>query len=311
MLDPGSIVWVLVLGAAAVGVGAAGLVALLYSVLTYAVWLVERGQRGRSPLKGAGREWGQFQTSAAIEFLSSALLFLVHPFGAIDPLPPRERVLYGRRPVLLVHGYAQTRSNFALLAFRLASMGLGPLYAVNLRPYRASIRDHAALVSDRIDEILRTTGAQKIDIVAHSMGGLVARVAESMGERRRVRRLVTLGTPHRGTRMAFLAFGECGAEMREGSDFVKSLPPSPQGLIVAISSEHDNVIVPAENARIGDSGRNVVVSHVGHMSLLLNEQVAEIVGTSLGEDIQTTQDLLAAVSPEVATVRASSVRLAG
>lgn len=272
-------------------------IALIYSVTTYAVWVVERREAGWLPSTRGAPELKDLHRVVLDELLSAGLLFLLHPFGTLDPPPPVSRELGGRRPILMIHGYAQARSNFWLLGPRLRSAGLGPLYAMNLKPMSAGIERHAEDVSRRIDEIMQATGAKQVDVVAHSMGGVVARLAEARKEHR-IRRLVTIGTPHRGTRTAVLALGRSGHDLCIGGPVLATLPPPPRGMIVAISSTHDAVVVPPEHARIGELGRDVVVEGVGHLAMLLNANVADEVAKALGEDILTKEKVLKPVAAE-------------
>jgi Ca2+-binding RTX toxin-like protein len=74
---------------------------------------------------------------------------------------------------------------------------------VNLFPFaydwRRSARDNAELLLERIDEILAQTGAPRVNILAHSQGGLVTRAAlEDPASVGKVARVVTMGTPYLG-----------------------------------------------------------------------------------------------------------------
>jgi triacylglycerol lipase len=67
----------------------------------------------------------------------------------------------------------------------------------------APIEDCASQLERRIDEVLSETGAAKVNIIAHSMGGLDARYyISSLGRGGLVASLTTLSTPHRGTAIA-------------------------------------------------------------------------------------------------------------
>jgi hypothetical protein len=82
-------------------------------------------------------------------------------------------------------------------------------------------------------------------------------------------------------------------DLRVRSALIEALPPPPPGVVVAISSAHDNVVVPPENAQIGELGRDVVVEGVGHLAMLLDAKVAAEVAKALGEDVRTAEKLLA------------------
>jgi pimeloyl-ACP methyl ester carboxylesterase len=259
--------------------------AALYVTVTYGQWIVERRRRGAEPGDPGARHREALGRTFLTEVLSAGAFFALHPVGRIDPGLPAERLVRSGRPILLVHGFMQARSTFALLGLRLSGYGLGPLYTVNLPTSEGGLEHHARVLSERIDQVRRATGARQVDIVAHSTGGLAARLAESGRRAPRVRRLVTLGTPHKGTQLAHLALGATARDIRPGAEVLRRLPPPSPGQLVAISSAHDFFVVPPENARAAPEGRDILVRHVGHLSLLTDPEVAEEVVRALGEDI--------------------------
>ncbi len=83
-----------------------------------------------------------------------------------------------------------------------------------LFPYdwRKDISGTKDLLDEKIQEIKSQTGSQKVDILAHSMGGLVARsYISDLGKAKNVRKLFTLGTPHLGSvgSLKNLRYGGC------------------------------------------------------------------------------------------------------
>jgi len=82
----------------------------------------------------------------------------------------------------------------------------------------------AQLLQEKIQDIKNQTGASKVDIVAHSMGGLVARYyIESDLYQDDIDQLIFIATPQRGAPKAYLAWegGFLGTSMV--SDFVKEI----------------------------------------------------------------------------------------
>lgn len=78
-----------------------------------------------------------------------------------------------------------------------------------------SIEVRAAELAEQIDAILAETHAEKVNIIAHSMGGLDARhVISVLGYGDRVASLITLGTPHRGTPVADLGYSVLTADSK-------------------------------------------------------------------------------------------------
>lgn len=118
--------------------------------------------------------------------------------------------------VLLLHGFFQTRNIWEVMEDRLRHDGFavmtfntgGLLYRFNTHPV-----DHLAqLVADKIEGLSRKHGFERVHIVGHSKGGLVARrYIQAYGGERRVKSLITLGTPHHGTWTALLAAVPFGA----------------------------------------------------------------------------------------------------
>ena len=101
-----------------------------------------------------------------------------------------------RNPVLLVHGIDDTVALFHRMKPYLERGGL-PVHALNLVPNNGN----AGLIelARQLDAHVRTSFAadQGIDIVGFSMGGLVSRYyIQRLGGIHRVRKFVTIGTPH-------------------------------------------------------------------------------------------------------------------
>ncbi|MEU1490196.1 alpha/beta fold hydrolase [Streptomyces sp. NPDC005776] len=197
-----------------------------------------------------------------------------------------------RPPVVLLHGFIDNRSVFVLLRRSLARHGWRHLESLNHSPLTCDIRTAAELLGRHVEEICARTGHREIDIVGHSLGGLIARYyVQRLGGDQRVRTLVTLGTPHGGTAVAPLA----GAlpivrQMRSGSAPIEELrlpAPGCRTRFVSFWSELDQVIVPVEAARIDHpdlDAVNVRVSGVGHLALPVHPSVAAAVREALDAD---------------------------
>jgi pimeloyl-ACP methyl ester carboxylesterase len=198
--------------------------------------------------------------------------------------PPAGRPPQGRAhpPVLLLHGFADNRSAFALLRRSLHRHGWTTLQALNYSPLTGDIRTAAGLLQPHIEQICAQSGRRRVDIVAHSLGGLVARYyVQRLGGDARVRTLVTLGTPHAGTRaVPALAPHPLARQMRPGSDVLAELAGPAKGCrtrFVAFWSDVDQLMIPAEAARLDHPdlmAENIEVSGVGHLSLPVHGTVA-------------------------------------
>ncbi|MFE9848895.1 lipase family alpha/beta hydrolase, partial [Streptomyces sp. NPDC005576] len=187
-----------------------------------------------------------------------------------------------RPPVVLLHGFIDNRSVFVLLRRSLARHGRRHLESLNYSPLTCDIRTAAELLGRHVEEICERTGHQRVDIVGHSLGGLIARYyVQRLGGDHRVRVLVTLGTPHSGTAAAPLASAHpIVRQMRAGSDFIEELRTPAPGCrthFVSFWSELDRVMVPVRTACIDHpdlDAENVRVTGIGHLALPVHPAVA-------------------------------------
>jgi pimeloyl-ACP methyl ester carboxylesterase len=181
-----------------------------------------------------------------------------------DPAPAA-----ATQPVLLLHGVLCNAGVFSPMLRHLAERGVGPAYTLSYGPPRAPIERFVAQLAARIDAVLATTGAAQVTLVAHSMGGLVALAYCRAHGPAKIRRIVTLGTPYRGSFHAWLFPGACLAQMRPGNAWLAALhaarfarPP-----LHSIWSWHDTMVTPQTSACL-DASDSTALKGVGHNALL-------------------------------------------
>ncbi|OIK04946.1 esterase/lipase family protein [Streptomyces monashensis] len=185
-------------------------------------------------------------------------------------------------PVVLLHGFIDNRSVFVLLRRSLAQHGRPRVESLNYSPLTCDIRTAAELLGRHVEEICERTGSARVDIVGHSLGGLIARYyVQCLGGDLRVRTLVTLGTPHAGTRVAPLADAHpIVRQMRPGSGVIEELTrPAPgcRTRFVSFWSDLDTVMDPVESACLDHPDldvQNVQVTGIGHLALPVHPAVA-------------------------------------
>lgn len=199
---------------------------------------------------------------------------LLYPSGVrqerVTAGPPAERP-----PVLLLHGFTDNRSVFVLLRRALRAGGRRHVEAYNYSPFTRDLRVTARHLAAHIEELCARTGQEQVDLVGHSLGGLIGRYyVQRLGGDARVRTLVTLGTPHAGTRAApFMDAHPLVRQMRPGSEVLAELAGPAAGCAtrcVAFWSEFDTVMAPVDTARIEHPDlrvENIQVIGIGHLAL--------------------------------------------
>ncbi|MFD1151702.1 esterase/lipase family protein [Saccharothrix hoggarensis] len=214
-----------------------------------------------------------------------------------DGLPPRQRGLVvsamdaAGTPIVLVHGIGDNRSAFAVLSGALRRRGFGVVHAVNysvLTALTGDVRRSAALLAEHVERICEQTGSDRVHVVGHSLGGLIARYyVQRLNGDARVRTLVTLGTPHGGTLAAYLLPTSLTRQLRPGSELLSELaePSRPcRTKFVVVWSEMDQVIIPQRNARLAHPALVVEEHQIrdsGHLSLPVDPRTLHTVVSAI------------------------------
>jgi pimeloyl-ACP methyl ester carboxylesterase len=196
--------------------------------------------------------------------------------------------LAARIPVVLVHGLVDNRSVFSVMQRSLRRRGFTHVCTWNYSPLLTDIRRGAADLGAHVDRICEQTGHDRVHVVGHSLGGLIARqFVQRQGGDRRVESLVTLGTPHQGSVLAHVVPTPLIRQLRPGSAVLRELAePAPgcRTAVTAIYSDLDQMVLPARSGRCDhpDLGaRNVLVRGVGHLSLPRHRVVVDEVAATL------------------------------
>jgi pimeloyl-ACP methyl ester carboxylesterase len=185
-------------------------------------------------------------------------------------------------PVLLLHGYGCNSGYWAFLTPLLDAAHVS-YAALDLEPMGGDIDGYVPLVERAAAELLAATGAGQLAIVAHSMGGLVARAWLRAHGPARVARIITLGTPHHGTSLASRAPGANARQMRRSAgpqpgagEWLRALDGSEdmqaRALITSIYTHHDNIVAPQTSSHL-PGARNIAFGGIGHVALGSNRRV--------------------------------------
>lgn len=216
-----------------------------------------------------------------------------------DDLPPTRRGLViadvraAGTPILLVHGFVDNRSVFAVLGRALRKRGFGVVYGINysvLTALNGDVRSAAREFGREIERICEATSAEQVHVVGHSLGGLIARYyVQRLGGDARVHTLVSLGTPHHGTMAAYLLPSPVLRQLRPDSDLIAELAEPAPGCrtrFVAVWSELDQLVVPQRHARLDHPDllvTNLHLSDVGHLSLSVDPRAVHAVVSTLAQ----------------------------
>ncbi len=187
-----------------------------------------------------------------------------------DPAPAPVQV-----PVLLVHGVLCNAGVWARAARFLRDKQVAGVYSLSYGPPLASIELFAEQLARKIDGVLAATGARRVIVIAHSMGGLVVRAYLRRFGSDRLARVMSIGAPHHGSMHAWFFPGVSLAQLRPGNAWLaalnaESLDPSLRFL--SLWSWHDSMVAPQTSSELPGSIDATLVG-VGHNALLTDPHV--------------------------------------
>lgn len=187
-------------------------------------------------------------------------------------------------PVVLVPGYRDNASVFARFVEYLHGQRFHT-FPISLFPSdgRVPLEILACQVAEYVEKSFAAD--QPLDFVGFSMGGVVLRYyLQRMGGLARAQRFVTLGTPHRGTWVAYGSNRPGVRQMRPGSAFLQNLDEDVDRLetisFTSIWTPLDLTILPAHSSAI-PVGRHEPVGIPYHRALVTHRRSLERVAHAL------------------------------
>lgn len=244
-------------------------------------------------LSRAGTYEGTFR-----EALSTAKCLVQYPQGIIEAAlttgTPSGDVVRDT-PVLLAHGYGHNRSGWFPIERQLRRNGFTSVHTFNYNPLVHDVPEVAARLGQRVELLKAVTGADRVHVVGHSMGGIVLRwYVQELGGDQHVGTAITIASPHQGTLAAHAWFGRTARQLQPGSWVIDRLahgarPSSVRW--VAFYSNLDMFVLPSTSALLTDpalDATNVLVKDTGHLGVLLSPTVARRVTDHLLADPRST-----------------------
>lgn len=175
-------------------------------------------------------------------------------------------------PVLVVPGYGGDTSDLEPLVTELRSEGRQVVVFEPTEGGTGDLRLQARRLAALATKVMKQVGAQSVDLIGYSAGGVVARLfVRDDGGGPVVRRVLTLGSPHHGTEVAALArdaAGGCPAaceQLATGSDLLRRLdagdetPDGPRW--VTVRTAEDTIVTPVDSAAL-EGALNIVVQNL-------------------------------------------------
>ena len=195
--------------------------------------------------------------------------------------PPAGQV---QRPLLLLHGILCNRAVWEPLCGRLAAAGFAPIVAPDFEPLNAGIDVYRASAEREVLAMHRHCRVP-VTILAHSLGGLVARSLLATLGPEVISGVVTVGSPHHGTALARCLPLAAARQMRPDSRWLGALNAAQEGQfrvpLTSIYGRDDNLVVPAQSAVLRGA-EACELRGLGHFGLLRSRRALAAIVNALG-----------------------------
>ncbi len=206
---------------------------------------------------------------------SNVVVASLFPLGFIKKLwMPGPGAAKGGPTVVLIHGIYHNASAWAYYRWRLKRKGYSRIYAFSFGSWKTTFEDVYEKFEAWMRRVERECPGEDMVMVGHSLGGLLAKTyADRMDEAHAslVRRVITLGTPFMGSKMAVLGFGALAKSLQYQGTLVRELGkyrPSTQLPCVAFCSPVDNMVLPTESLLPPAGWKQEQTIPMGHTAVL-------------------------------------------
>lgn len=262
------------------------IVDLLVIVLSYSMCWYEYANANPQLMQNRFSTKNMLMTTSLMlqELFFNYLTVLTMPFGFWTS--QQKAQTQGETPVLLLHGLFNNQASWFWMKLILRRNGFHNLVTMNLSSWHTEER-LTELVAKRVDELRHSLNVDKVHLLGHSMGGIIARnFIQLRGGAAKVDKCICLGSPHAGSKLAPFTVTPLGKVLVPNSDFLKRLAeaPAPEGpKMTCVYSSKDNMVLPIESARL-HWGDNVLLDGMGHTALIYRRK-------SLNAAISALQDV--------------------
>lgn len=228
-------------------------------------------------------------------FFSLLLVVLLYPLGFLKyHRHPDPDITCRFPPVILIHGLYHNAGAWVLYRYWLKGAGFKNIYTFDYNSWQSSFEDCLEGLVRRVQEVKALFPLQKVVLIGHSLGGVLSRAcsnSEACGKD--IQTVVTLGSPHKGSKLAVLGLGSLAESLVFGGAFMEEMErtAAPHQNIprLALYSPVDNMVLP--NHALETSCEGWVhrrIAPISHVAILYHRPTAKLVLENLKNIVQET-----------------------
>ncbi|CAK7068875.1 MAG: hypothetical protein DELT_01785 [Desulfovibrio sp.] len=265
---------------------------VLFLVAVLAVTLPYWYERGNSPCEDipsaayAPKPVVKLWLEAAVAAAQLAIAFPLDPILRHIENADEHEDTANHPPVLLVHGLYHNPSGWMFLRRSLRKAGFRKIHTVAFSSWNTNIAAVTAKLESSVQTLEGRYDGMKPILVGHSLGGLIIRnwLAKEENQKRSLG-AVTLGAPHRGSKMAALAFGELGKSLCPANPFFEELANTEKEAAIpciSLVSEADTMVLPLQSLVPVTKGWTMKITpYATHAGILTKGAVCRMVAWEL------------------------------
>ena len=250
----------------------------LFPLMTYIIFWYDTGNspyRDELAEKSGGRTTSWILKGLLSSILSHIIMISASPLAFVKRLwQPGSGDSTSSPPVILIHGLYHNASAWIFYRWWLRRAGYQRVYLFNYNSLKSTFWEIKGQLDKWIVETARSFPGEAVLMVGHSLGGLLAKAyagREDGDQGPAVRAVVTLGSPHKGSRMTVFGIGRLAKSLAYGSTLIRELEqisiPSEVDC-TAIYSPVDNMVLPAESLKAPPGWNDERTEPICHVSML-------------------------------------------
>lgn len=251
-------------------------VSVAVSLIAYALYWYENSAAFRIEKKSLAPLLRGFFSGIA----SLLVVMVCYPFGWMRSVQRPKNLSPSDPVIILAHGLFHNASGWGLFKRRLQKAGFKNIFAMNYRSFFTSFDEVLGKFEQFVCSAREAVPGQPVVLIGHSLGGLVSRVyAEGATGEQIPAAVITLGSPHRGSKMVAFGPGRLALSLMYRGPLFEELERLGRDLPcpgIALYSSADALVLPAGGLKAPYGGwvhcETVPVSHV---SMLFSRPVAQ------------------------------------
>jgi pimeloyl-ACP methyl ester carboxylesterase len=249
-------------------------VMIIISLLSYLLFWYEEGSRPYGSHPGVCTRAACILRGLGMSLMSLAVVTATYLLGFLPA-----RIHAGKNkpatadnpPILFVHGLYHNAS--AWFAYRrwFRQAGFTNLHSFTYMSFGTNFDQVVSRLEENIAKLETNQPEHKPVLIGHSLGGLAIRAWLSRGDNeKRVAGIITLGTPHQGSKLAGLSTNTLCRSIIFRGPLIRTIEAndiSPSIPCYSLSSALDNMVLPQEGLHVRNAAwieeRTPLVSHIG------------------------------------------------